>query len=77
MRIKVFTPFGMAAKKLDDRGWLDIDEGATLADALRKLGISRLVAKALMVRLNSEEKPLNTPLQDGDMIGFFSLISGG
>lgn len=77
MRVKVFTPLGLAAKKLDERGWLELKEGATLSDALKTLGISRLVARVFMVRLNSEEKPLDTVLKDGDMIGFFSLLSGG
>ena len=77
MRIKVFTPLGLAGEKLDERGWLELEEGTTLGGALKTLGISRLVAKAFMVRLNSEEKPMDTLLQDGDMIGFFSLISGG
>lgn len=77
MRIKVFTPLGLADKKLDERGWLELDEGATLGDALKLLGIPRIVSKIFMVRLNSEEQPLDTPLHDGDMIGFMSLISGG
>ena len=77
MRIKVFTPLGLGGGKLDERGWLEIEDGATLGDALRELKIPRLVAKAFMVRLNSEEQPLDTKLHDGDMIGFFSLISGG
>ena len=43
MRIKVFTPLGLADKKLDERGWLELDEGATLGDALKLLGIPRIV----------------------------------
>lgn len=77
MRVKVFTPLGLNAGRLDDRGWLELEEGATLGDALRRLRIPRVVAKAFLVRLNSEEKPFDTVLADGDMIGFFSLISGG
>ena len=77
MRIKVFTPLGLADGRLDDRGWMELPEGATLGDALRELRIPRLIAKAFMVRLNSEQRPLDTKLRDGDMIGFFSLISGG
>ncbi len=77
MRVKVFTPLGLAAGKLDERGWLELPEGTTLGGALRELRIPCLVSKAFMVRLNSEEKPMDTVLKDGDMIGFFSLISGG
>lgn len=77
MRVKVFTPLGLAAKRLDERGWLELPEGTTLGGALKILGIPRLISKAFMVRLNSEEKPMSTVLKDGDMIGFFSLISGG
>ena len=77
MRIKVFTPLGMHSDRLDERGWMELDEGSTLADALKKLGMPKLLAKTFMVRLNSEELPMNTPLHDGDMISFFSLICGG
>ena len=77
MRIKVFTPLGLADGRLDQRGWLELEEGATLGDALKRLRIPRVVARAFAVRLNSEDKPLDTVLHDGDMIGFFLLISGG
>ena len=34
-------------------------------------------AKLLLVSVNGERMPLNTELHDGDVVGFFSLVSGG
>lgn len=77
MRIKVFTPLGMKVRHVDERGWTELDEGATLRDLIRRIGIPLPVAKALLVSLNGQKKPLDTPLKNGDVVGFFSLIAGG
>ncbi len=77
MRVKVFPPLGKAVKNVDDRGWMELPEGSTLADVLKKGGIPRIMAKTLMVRLNSEPMPLNTEVKDGDVVGFFSIIAAG
>ena len=77
IRVKVFTPFGLANKKLDDRGWMEVPEGATFGMAISRLGIAGLLAKICMLRLNGEEQPLHTPLKDGDVISCFVVIRGG
>jgi len=77
MRVKVFPPLGKAVKNVDDRGWMELPDGSTLADVLKKGGIPRLMAKMLMVRLNSEAVPLSTEVRDGDVVGFISIIAAG
>lgn len=77
IKVKVFAPFGYARKKLDEKGWMELKDGATLGDAVKELGLPSVISRIFMVRLNSEEVPFNTQLKDGDVIGYFSLIRGG
>ena len=77
MRVKVFPPVGCKRDCLDERGWMEIPEGSTVSDVLNKIHCSRLKAKLLLCSLNGERVDLNAPLKDGDVIGFFSPVSGG
>ena len=64
-------------KNTDERGWIEVEDGTTLRKVLKKVGVSPATAKIFMVRVNSEAQSMDTVLQDGDRIGFFSLITGG
>ena len=77
MKVKVYLPPFASFKALDERGWLEIPDGATLADAVKAVGMPKPVAKLLRPMVNSEVVPFDTELHDGDVVGFFSLISGG
>ena len=77
IKVKVFTPFGLANKKLDARGWMELPEGATFGKAVSRLGMPGPVAKICMVRLNGEAQPPDTLLKDGDVISCFVFIRGG
>jgi len=56
------------------RAELQLDEGATIADLLAKLDITRRVV--ISVNGNHEEN-ISIQLKDGDKIKIFSSISGG
>lgn len=77
MRVKVFPPHGCDRSALDERCWMEIPEGTTVSDVLRIIGCGRLKAKLLLVSVNGVRAPLNTVLHDGDVLGFFSLVTGG
>lgn len=77
MKVKIIPPPGCSRERLDERGWMELPEGSTVADALRAIRCSRLKAKLLFCSRNGERTGFRTPLQDGDVIGFFSPISGG
>lgn len=77
IKIKVFDPFGLCKGKIDDRGWIEVEDGTTLGEAIKWLGLSRVLSKIMMVRLNGEKMPYDTLLKEGDAIGYFSLVSGG
>ncbi len=77
MRVKIFPPYGCDRSCLDERGWAELPEGATLRDALRAVRCSPLVAKLLLASVNGVQVPFDTPLADGDVVGFFMLAAGG
>ena len=77
MRVKILPPAGCDRSALDAGGWTELPAGATLHDALRRVRCGPVRAKLLLVSVNGERMPLYTPLHDGDVIGFFSLVTGG
>ena len=77
MRVKVFPPHGCERSALDERGWAELPEGATVRDVLRLVRCSTLKAKLLLVSVNGERSPLEKELHDGDVVGFFFPVSGG
>lgn len=56
------------------RAALELEEGATLADVLKQLGIKRRV----VISVNSVlERDHSRQLRDGDEVKIFSSVSGG
>ena len=77
MRVKVFPPLGCDRSALDERSWAELPEGSTVGDVLRIIKCSPLKAKLLLVSVNGERARVGRVLRDGDVVGFFSLVSGG
>jgi len=77
IRVKVLPPPGCDRSRLDERGWTELPDGATLGDALRCVKCSRALAKLLLASVNGERVPFSTALKDGDIIGFFLPCMGG
>ncbi len=77
IKIKIFPPPFCSFKHVDDRGWLTMEDGATLGEALKMIKMPKSLAKIMLVKLNGLSFPYDTVLKDGDVIGFFSFISGG
>lgn len=77
MRIKVFPPHGCERSALDERGWAEFSDGATVRDVLKLIRCSPVKAKLLLVSVNGERSALDRELHDGDVVGFFFPVSGG
>ena len=77
IRVKVFPLHGCDLSVLDDRYWMEIEEGSTVADVLKRIRINPLKAKLFLLSVNGERSPLSRELKDGDVIGFFRLVYGG
>lgn len=77
MRIKVYPPPGFKSDKINERGWMELPEGSTLGDVVRMIRVPRILAKLLIVSVNGVKSDFDTVLNNGDSVGFFSLIAGG
>ena len=77
MKVKVIPPLGSDRSRLDERGWVEIPDGSSVNEVLKMIKCNRVKAKLLLVSVNGERVGLRTELHDGDVVGFFSPISGG
>lgn len=77
IRVKVYAPPWCRVEKLDERGWLELPDGAQMKDALKAIRLSQPLAALLRASVNGVVSPPSTRLEDGDVIGFFALFSGG
>lgn len=77
MKVKIFPPRGCDRSALDERSWVELPEGSTVGDVLKIINCSPARAKLLLVSVNGERAKLSHELHDGDVVGFFSLVSGG
>ncbi len=77
MRVKIIPPPGSDRSRLDERCWTELDEGATVMDALRVIKCSRMKAMLMLVSVNGERAEFSQELKDGDVVGFFAPIAGG
>ena len=77
MRVKIFPPLGCDRSALDERSWADMPEGSTVSDVLKLIKCNPVKAKMLLVSVNGERAKLGHELHDGDVVGFFSPVSGG
>jgi molybdopterin converting factor small subunit len=77
MKVRVFAPvFGNDAC-LDDSGYLELPEGARLDDVFRALKIPFPLKRLPLCLVNYKKAKLSAPLAEGDVVSFFSLVSGG
>lgn len=77
MRIKVFPPGGCDRSALDERSWIEMPEGSTVGDVLKIIKCSPVKARLLRVSVNGERAAISAKLHDGDVVGFFTLVTGG
>lgn len=77
IRVKVFPPYGCDHRALDERSWMEIKEESTVKDVLKIIRLNSIKVKLLLVSVNGERVSLSRKLQDGDVIGFISPVSGG
>ncbi len=77
MRVKILPPHGCDRSILDERSWAELPEGTTVREVLRLIRCSPVKARLLLISVNGERSPLDRPLRDGDVVGFFYPVAGG
>lgn len=77
IKIKILCPAIFHNDSIDEYGYMVLEEGAILRDALKKLNIKWPINKFINYNINGYPAELVTSLKDGDEIAVFSVISGG
>lgn len=77
MRIKVYLPPYLNSDRVDDYGYVEIERGAKLKDLFKLLKVPFPQVTVHLCRVNYDKADLRRQLQDGDIVSFYSLISGG
>lgn len=77
MRIRVYLPPYLNSDRVDEHGYLEIERGARLKDLFKLLKVPLPLAAVHLCRVNYDKADLRQQLQDGDIVSFYSLISGG
>ena len=77
MRIEVNRlPFGHVSQ-IDEDGYMTLKEGARVKDVYRKLRLPVLFRKYLICTVNYKSVPIDTKLNDGDIVTFIMPVFGG
>jgi len=77
MKVRVFAPVFGNDECLDDSGLLELPEGARLDDVYKALKIPFPLKHLPLCLVNYRRASPSTPLAEGDIVSFFSLVSGG
>jgi molybdopterin converting factor small subunit len=77
MRVHVTIPPFWKWGNIDERGWIELPEGAKLSDVLGRIRMPKLLAQILMVSVNGAVSRPEKPLADGDSIVFIPIVTGG
>jgi len=77
MKVKVYAPLFGDVKKLDQSGFLEVKQDATLNDVYKMLKIPRFLRNSLICQVNYQREKKDKKLQNGDIISFIGPLSGG
>ena len=69
--------WGRQRKALDERYWLELEDNAKLSDALAKIKVPKLIARAMLACINGALSKTDAALEDGDSVSFFPIVHGG
>lgn len=72
--VKIAAPFALT--NMDSAGEVQVPEGSTVLRLLH-LGRAPILAYLLPAAVNGRQVPKTYRLQDGDLLVFVALISGG
>ena len=77
VRIKVYLPPYLNSDRVDEHGYVAIEKGARLKDLFKLLKVPFPFGAVHLCRVNYDKADLRQQLPDGDIVSFYSLISGG
>ncbi len=77
MRVKIYAAGYCSFEHIEDGGFMELPDGATLNDVFAKLGIPRIVRRLPFAAVNYVQARPATELADGDVVTLIGAVSGG
>jgi molybdopterin converting factor small subunit len=77
MKVRVFAPVFGDDACLDEDGFLELPEGARLDDVFRALKVPFPLKRLPLCLVNYQKAKPSDALAEGDVVSFFSIVSGG
>ncbi len=77
MKVRITAPPFCDHSSIDNRGFIELKEGASLNDLYNKLKVTALLRPFLITSVNYEIARPSASLSDGDEVSIFWPLSGG
>lgn len=77
MRIKVYPGPFCSADALDEDGFIELQEGATVGDVLKAVKLPLPLKLMGLYMVNYKKAKQDTRLKDGDIISIIAPMAGG
>lgn len=77
MKVKVYPGPFCKTEALDEDGFIEVEEGATVADIIKGLKCPFPIKALGLYTVNYKKVKPSTKLKDGDIISIITPIAGG
>lgn len=77
MLVKVYAPAFCSHELIMDNGCVEINEGTTLIQLLKKIEMPILLRRMPIVFVNYDRVKMSTKLKDGDTISILGMVASG
>ena len=77
MKVRITAPPFCDHSSIDNRGYFELKEGASLNDLYKKLKVAVLLRPFLITSVNYEIAKPSVTLSNGDEVSIFWPLSGG
>ena len=77
MKIRVYAASFCSFEEIDKDGHMELPEGAVLHDVYKRLRVPWLFRRIVFATVNYRRVGLETKLNEGDVVSFFSALGGG
>jgi len=77
LKVRITAPPFCDHSSIDNRGFIELTEGASLHDLYNKLKVAALLRPFLITSVNYELARPSVTLSDGDDVSIFWPLSGG
>ncbi len=77
IKVKVYAPGFVNHENIDERGYILLEEGASLNDLYNKIKLPLPLRLNFFCSVNYDHARWNTKLKEGDVVSFLFPLTGG